>query len=212
VKMEDTDITIDEYIQLEAEKAYRRGHMFNWETATYGKVRYFEDIDYFKDFETKFSAIVYNDALTSKSETSPELAISPNNDKKVDFEISFSEFDDEDYTFTNDENLFSYKLIYINDLKPDSGNDNDKVNVELSSDDIPIEPLDSVIDANIDTYSFEFDENFEMSHDISGKSFTIKDFVIMIKIMIRMLFNEGMPFIFIIKNLCVPFGIPFDPK
>nr|GEW18262.1 hypothetical protein [Tanacetum cinerariifolium] len=72
--MKDPDITMEEYIQLEANKARRRGQTFNRETATYGKVRYFKDIDYFKDFETEFPAIVYNDALTSKSETSPEPA------------------------------------------------------------------------------------------------------------------------------------------
>nr|GEV04032.1 hypothetical protein [Tanacetum cinerariifolium] len=62
--MDNPDITIEEYIQPEAEKACRHGQMFNWEIATYGKV-YYEDIDYLKDFKTEFSAIVYNDALTS---------------------------------------------------------------------------------------------------------------------------------------------------
>nr|GEV18815.1 hypothetical protein [Tanacetum cinerariifolium] len=57
-----------EYIQLEEEKAHRRGQEFNWETATYGKIRYFEDIDYFKYFENQFPAIVYDDALTSERE------------------------------------------------------------------------------------------------------------------------------------------------
>ncbi|GJT84993.1 hypothetical protein Tco_1066710 [Tanacetum coccineum] len=38
----------------------------------YGKVMYFEDIDYFKDFENEFPAIVYEDALTSESEDSSE--------------------------------------------------------------------------------------------------------------------------------------------
>ncbi|GKF03219.1 hypothetical protein Tco_0030142, partial [Tanacetum coccineum] len=57
---------------LEAEKARRHGQTFNSETATYGKVRYFEDIDYFKDFETKFPAIVYKDGLTSIPEVSSE--------------------------------------------------------------------------------------------------------------------------------------------
>nr|GEY54061.1 hypothetical protein [Tanacetum cinerariifolium] len=52
--------------KLEAEKARRCGQEFNWKTNTYGKVRYFKDIDYFKDFETDFPAIVYKDALTSE--------------------------------------------------------------------------------------------------------------------------------------------------
>ncbi|GKB55217.1 hypothetical protein Tco_0905970, partial [Tanacetum coccineum] len=37
--MDDPDITMEEYIQLEAEKGNRRGKEFNWKTATYGKVR-----------------------------------------------------------------------------------------------------------------------------------------------------------------------------
>nr|GEV88669.1 hypothetical protein [Tanacetum cinerariifolium] len=65
-EMDNPDITMEEYIQLEAEQARRHAQEFNWETATYGKVMYFEDIDYFKDFETDFPAIVYKDALTSE--------------------------------------------------------------------------------------------------------------------------------------------------
>ncbi|GKB89193.1 hypothetical protein Tco_0961465 [Tanacetum coccineum] len=161
--MDDPNITMEEYIQLEAEKAHRRGQTFNWEIATYGKVRYFKDIDYFKDFKTEFPTIVYKDALTSKPDVSLEPTVSPNNVKDFDFEISFAESDDEDYTFTYYKNSFSYKLISINNLKPDSGDGNDKINVELSSKNIHIKPLDNVIDANIDTHSHEFDENFETS-------------------------------------------------
>nr|GEU35905.1 hypothetical protein [Tanacetum cinerariifolium] len=46
--MDDPYITMEEYIRLEEEKARRRGKVYNWETATY--------------------AIVYIDALTSKSD------------------------------------------------------------------------------------------------------------------------------------------------
>nr|GEV37383.1 hypothetical protein [Tanacetum cinerariifolium] len=71
--MDDPNITMADYIQLEEEKAHRRGQEFNWETTTYGKVRYFEDIDYFKDFENQFPAIVYNDTPTSESEVSSDF-------------------------------------------------------------------------------------------------------------------------------------------
>ncbi|GKC29456.1 hypothetical protein Tco_1036750 [Tanacetum coccineum] len=47
-------IIMEEYMELEAKKARRRGQEFNSETVKYGKVRYFEDIDYFKDFENEF--------------------------------------------------------------------------------------------------------------------------------------------------------------
>ncbi|GJY99106.1 hypothetical protein Tco_0516536 [Tanacetum coccineum] len=35
-------------------------------------VSYFDDLDSFKDFENEFPAIIYNDALTSKSDSSTE--------------------------------------------------------------------------------------------------------------------------------------------
>ncbi|GJR56274.1 hypothetical protein Tco_1406795 [Tanacetum coccineum] len=37
-------ITMEEYIRLEEEKAHRRGKVYNWETATYGKIWDYEDI------------------------------------------------------------------------------------------------------------------------------------------------------------------------
>nr|GEY05798.1 putative reverse transcriptase domain-containing protein [Tanacetum cinerariifolium] len=38
VKMEDPNITMEEYIKLEEEKARRNDQVYNWETATYGKI------------------------------------------------------------------------------------------------------------------------------------------------------------------------------
>nr|GEW56971.1 hypothetical protein [Tanacetum cinerariifolium] len=116
--MDNLDITIEEYIELEAEKARRRDQTFNWETVMYGKVMYCEDIDYFKDFETDLPSIVYKDALASDHEISSEPTVSPHHDNRVDFDfkISFEESDDEDYTVIYDKNLFSYKLISVNDL------------------------------------------------------------------------------------------------
>ncbi|GJV36775.1 hypothetical protein Tco_1409252, partial [Tanacetum coccineum] len=150
-EMGNPDITMEEYIQLEAEKAHRRGQEFNWETATYGKVMYFEDIDYFKDFENEFPAIVYEDALTSEPEDSSEPTVSSHHVEKVDldFVISFDEFDDKDYTFTYDKNSFSYKLVFVNDLKLDLDNDDDKIDIKQSSGDISVKLLPDVI--SIDT-------------------------------------------------------------
>ncbi|GJZ39884.1 hypothetical protein Tco_0586447 [Tanacetum coccineum] len=71
--MDDPNITMTKYIQLEEEKARRRGQEFNWKITTYGKVGYLEIIDYFKDFENQFLAIVYNDALTSEPEVSSDF-------------------------------------------------------------------------------------------------------------------------------------------
>ncbi|GJZ60846.1 hypothetical protein Tco_0616662 [Tanacetum coccineum] len=55
--------------------------------------------------------------------------VSSLNNNKIDFRISFDESDDEDYTVIFDKNSFSYKIISVNDLKTDSENDNEKVNM-----------------------------------------------------------------------------------
>nr|GEV00347.1 hypothetical protein [Tanacetum cinerariifolium] len=68
--MDDPNITMAEYIQLEEEKARRRGQEYNWETATFGKIWSDKDVHYLRSFEKEFSAIVYNDALTSELEVS----------------------------------------------------------------------------------------------------------------------------------------------
>ncbi|GKC63952.1 retrovirus-related pol polyprotein from transposon TNT 1-94, partial [Tanacetum coccineum] len=136
--MDDTNITMEEYIQLMADKAHKRGQMFDWETATYGKI--YDDADLFKDFEADFPAIVYNDALASHPEVSSEPT-----------------------------------LIFVNDLKSDTGNDIDEINVKLPSEDISIKPLDSVINVNVDTYFQEFDMDQDSAHIVAAsKVFMLK--------------------------------------
>ncbi|GJX56376.1 hypothetical protein Tco_0286273 [Tanacetum coccineum] len=128
--MDDPNITMEEYIRLEEEKAQRHGRTFNWQTATYGKMKYCEDEDdCFIDFETEFPAIVFDDTLTSDATPSCEPTVSPLNENEIDFRISFDESDDEDYMVIFDNNSFSYKIISVDNLKTDSENDNDKVNM-----------------------------------------------------------------------------------
>ncbi|GJU12149.1 hypothetical protein Tco_1134545 [Tanacetum coccineum] len=122
-----------EYIRLQEEKALSRGETFNWQTTNYGKMEYCEDEDdYFTNFKTKFSAIVLDNTLTFDAAISCGPTVSLLNDNKIDFRISFDEFDDEDYTVVYDKNSFSYKIIFVNNLKTDSENDNDKVNMSSS--------------------------------------------------------------------------------
>ncbi|GJT53172.1 putative reverse transcriptase domain-containing protein [Tanacetum coccineum] len=97
VKMDNPNITMEEYIRLEEEKAHRRGKVYNWETTTYGKIWYDEDVHDIRYIETEFLAIVYNDVFTSEVTFSCEPTVSPLNDK-INFRISFDESDDEDYT------------------------------------------------------------------------------------------------------------------
>nr|GEU46226.1 zinc finger, CCHC-type [Tanacetum cinerariifolium] len=127
--MDDPNITMEEYIRLEEEKAQKHRKVFNWETAKYGKIWYDEDVHDLRSVETEFPAIVFN--LTLDETLSCEPTVSSLNDTEIDFRISFDESDDEYYTVVFDKNSFSYKIIYANDLKTDSENDNEKVNMPL---------------------------------------------------------------------------------
>ncbi|GJY24242.1 hypothetical protein Tco_0397900 [Tanacetum coccineum] len=124
--MDDLNITMEEYIRLEEEKAQKCGKVFNWETAKYGRIWYNEDVHDLRSVENKFPAIVFNDSLTSNETLSCEPTVSSLNDE-IDFRISFDDSDDEDYMVVFDKNLFSYKIISTNDLKTDS----EKVNMPL---------------------------------------------------------------------------------
>ncbi|GJZ17898.1 hypothetical protein Tco_0554021, partial [Tanacetum coccineum] len=97
VKMDDPNITMEEYIRLEEEKARRHGKVYNWETATYGKIWDNEEVHDLGYVETEFPAIVFNDMLTSETTLSCEPTVSSLNDE-IDFRTSFDEFDDEDCT------------------------------------------------------------------------------------------------------------------
>ncbi|GJT03416.1 hypothetical protein Tco_0824585 [Tanacetum coccineum] len=129
--MYDPNITMEEYIRLEEEKAQKRRKVFNWETASYGKIWYDEVVHDLKSVETEFPALVFNDSLTSNETLSCEPTVSSYNDNEIDFRMSFDESGDEDYTVVFDKNSFSYKIISTNDLKTYSENDNEKVSVPL---------------------------------------------------------------------------------
>nr|GEU98923.1 hypothetical protein [Tanacetum cinerariifolium] len=143
--MDDSNITMEEYIRLEEEKSHRRIKVYNWETATYGKIWDNEDVHDLGYVETEFPAIVFNDMLTFEAAISCEATVSSLNDDEIDFRISFDEYDDEDYTIIFDKNSFSYKIISVNDLKMDSKNDNDKVNMpSFSSNELEVSYVDDL--------------------------------------------------------------------
>ncbi|GJU23829.1 hypothetical protein Tco_1157171 [Tanacetum coccineum] len=98
--MDDPNITMEEYIRLEEEKARRHGKVYNWETATYGKIWFDEDVHDLRSVETEFPAVVFNSSLTFEETPSCKLTVSPLNNNKINFRISFDESDDEDYTPT----------------------------------------------------------------------------------------------------------------
>ncbi|GJY20938.1 hypothetical protein Tco_0393504 [Tanacetum coccineum] len=97
--MDNPNITMEEYIRLQEEKALSRGETFNWQTTTYGKMKYCEDEDdCFTNFKSEFPAIVLDNTITLREALSWEPTVSPLNDDEIDFRISFDESDDEDYT------------------------------------------------------------------------------------------------------------------
>ncbi|GJW96235.1 hypothetical protein Tco_0178043, partial [Tanacetum coccineum] len=160
-----------------------------------------DDLDFFKDFENEFPAIVYNDALTSKSDFSTEPTLCPQHIDKFDFkdETSLSEYDEVEQNILYFNDLFSFNIIYTDDLKSDKDNDDNEIDMIQSS------------GGNENTQGSN--ETLEGSHDKINKVFIMKSFVMELNVNIvawnylvnGMLFN-------LIKNLYVPFGIPFDPK
>ncbi|GKE07113.1 hypothetical protein Tco_1399131 [Tanacetum coccineum] len=88
------------------------------------KVNYSNDLDFFKDLENEFLAIVYNDALTSKLDFVTEPTISPQHIDEFNLkdETSLSECDEEEQTVLYFNDLFPFNVIYPDDLKSDMDN------------------------------------------------------------------------------------------
>ncbi|GKF03831.1 hypothetical protein Tco_0034499 [Tanacetum coccineum] len=200
--MDDPNITMEEYIRLEEEKAQKRRRVFNWETAKYGKIwndedihdlrsvetefpaiafndevsskhylmnpQYvlltirltlefylktdsendnekvmpslpppepdiscFDDLDFFKDFENEFPAIVYNDALTSKSDLLTEPILNPQHIEEFDLknETSLSGYDEEEQIVLYFNDLFPFNIIRPDDLKSETDNDDNDIDI-----------------------------------------------------------------------------------
>ncbi|GJV04725.1 hypothetical protein Tco_1338294 [Tanacetum coccineum] len=108
-------------------------------------VSYFDDLDFFKDFENEFPAIVYNDAQASKSDLLTEPILNPQHIDEFNLkdETSLSECDEEEQNVLNFNDLFHFNVIYPDELKTNT--DNDKVDIEHSSGDLSVKPLPDVI-------------------------------------------------------------------
>nr|GEW94357.1 hypothetical protein [Tanacetum cinerariifolium] len=200
--MDDPNITMEEYIRLEKEKACRRvlNDMLTSEAtlsceptvsslnndeidfrisfdesddedcmendndkvnmplllALAPTVSYFDNLDFFKDFENEFSAIVYNDAQTSKSDLLVEPTLCTQHIDEFDLkeETSLSEYDKEKQNILNFNDLFIFNVIYPNDSKSDKDNDDDdKVDIEHSSGDMSVIPLSNIINVDDSAYA-----------------------------------------------------------
>nr|GEU65692.1 hypothetical protein [Tanacetum cinerariifolium] len=96
-----------------------------------------------------------------------EPTVSPINNNKIDFNISFNESDDEDYMVIFDEKSFSCKIIFVDNLKMDFENETNKVNMTSP---LPPEPTFGYID------DLDFFKDFEnkipaiVYNDLKSKS------------------------------------------
>ncbi|GKA39887.1 hypothetical protein Tco_0732480 [Tanacetum coccineum] len=106
--MDDPNMTMEEYIKFEEEKARRRVRV---------------------SVEAEFPAIVIDDTVMPQDALQCKSQVSITVNDEIDFRISFDESDDENYTIICDLNSFSYKMISVNNLKTDSENDNEKVGI-----------------------------------------------------------------------------------
>ncbi|GJS30144.1 ribonuclease H-like domain-containing protein [Tanacetum coccineum] len=120
-------------------------------------VSYFDDLDYFNDFENEFPAIVYNDAQTSKLDFLTEPTLSPQHIHEFDLksETSLSEYDEEEQSVLCFNDLFPFNVIYPHDLKSNTGNDNDKIDIEQPSGDMSVKPLPGLINTDVGAYAHE---------------------------------------------------------
>ncbi|GKB92762.1 hypothetical protein Tco_0965034 [Tanacetum coccineum] len=160
-----------------------------------------DDLDFFKDFENEFPAIVYNDALMSKLDFSTEPTLCPQHIDEFDLkdETSLSGYVEEEQNVLYFNDLFPFNIIYPDDLKSDKDNDDNEIGMIQSS------------RGNENTQGSN--NQLEGSHDKINKVFIMRSFVMELNVNIvawNYLVN-GMLF-YLIKNLYVPFGIPFNPK
>ncbi|GJR30297.1 hypothetical protein Tco_0095660 [Tanacetum coccineum] len=56
-------MTMEEYIKFEEENARRHGRVFNWKTATYGKIKVYDDLYDLRSMEAEFPDIIIDDAF-----------------------------------------------------------------------------------------------------------------------------------------------------
>nr|GEZ79828.1 hypothetical protein [Tanacetum cinerariifolium] len=145
--------------------------------------------------------IVYNDALTSKSDFSTELTLCPQHIDEFNLkdETSLSEYDEVEQNVLYFNDVFLVNIIYPDDINSNKDNDDNEINM---------------------IQSFGGNENTQGSNNLLEgsqnkiyKVFIMKSFVMELNVNIvawnylvnGMLFN-------LIKILYVPFGISFNPK
>ncbi|GJT92671.1 hypothetical protein Tco_1081516 [Tanacetum coccineum] len=89
----------------------------------------FVDFDFFKDFENEFSAIVYNDVQTSKSDLLTEPILNHQHIDEFDDETSLPEYDEKEQNVLHFNDLFPFNIISSDDLKSKKVIDNNEIDI-----------------------------------------------------------------------------------
>ncbi|GJZ97397.1 hypothetical protein Tco_0669850 [Tanacetum coccineum] len=103
-----------------------------------------DDLDFLKDFENEFPAIVYNDAPTSKSDLLTKPIFNPQHIDEFDLndETSLSEYDEEEQKNLYFNDLLPFNIIHADDLKSEKDNDDNDIDIIQSSRDMALLPRD----------------------------------------------------------------------
>ncbi|GKE36098.1 hypothetical protein Tco_1455420, partial [Tanacetum coccineum] len=117
--MDDPNLTMEEYITLEEEKAHKRGKVFNWQIATYEKIKVDDDLHDLSSMEAEFPAIVINDTFAPQDTLQCKSQIDEFNDK-----TSLSDYDGEEQNVLYFNDLFPFNMICSDDSKSEKDNDN----------------------------------------------------------------------------------------
>ncbi|GJX50251.1 hypothetical protein Tco_0277096 [Tanacetum coccineum] len=122
--IDDPNITMEEYIKLQEEKALSCGETFDWQTSTYSKFEYCEEEDdSFTNFETEYPAIVFDDTSNAALSCEPTVNSEIENDK-----VNMPSFPSPEPTIGDIDNLDFFKdfenefpaIAYNDDLKSKS--------------------------------------------------------------------------------------------
>nr|GEY18057.1 hypothetical protein [Tanacetum cinerariifolium] len=112
MEMEERDMTMEEYVQYETEKALRNAIVYD-------------------------DALSLESCFSSEPTVSPQYVDRVNLKK----ETSLSKYDDDEYNVISYNDLFPFNIISVNDSKLDTGNDDNSINIKKSLWDISIKPL-----------------------------------------------------------------------
>ncbi|GJX39308.1 hypothetical protein Tco_0252611 [Tanacetum coccineum] len=87
--MNDPNITMEEYIRLEEEKAQSRGETFNWKNATFGRIRHYYEEERFTNFKEEFLAIVFGKIKRNSFNSEQGGIMGEYDDERENFETEF---------------------------------------------------------------------------------------------------------------------------